>query len=146
MKRESSRQVALKYLVPMCSKRTPEQSIINNIMRDYRKRAKKKGIVFDFTEEEVKRYILRPCFYCGAFPSNESVFTSKRDNKRHVLRYNGLDRVDNLKGYTKDNVVTACRQCNLAKRTLTLEEFTQWAVRLSARISSMSAPDANLFS
>jgi hypothetical protein len=40
--------------------------------------------------------------------------------------YNGLDRVNNSKGYTRTNVVPCCIICNNAKRTLSLSEFLEW--------------------
>ena len=37
--------------------------------------------------------------------------------------YNGLDRVDNNKGYFEDNVVPCCGVCNKMKGTMKQEEF-----------------------
>jgi hypothetical protein len=37
--------------------------------------------------------------------------------------YNGLDRIDNAKPYTMENVVPCCATCNRAKLNLTVEEF-----------------------
>ncbi len=36
---------------------------------------------------------------------------------------NGVDRVDSSRGYVKDNVVSCCKHCNLAKRDRTAEDF-----------------------
>lgn len=44
--------------------------------------------------------------------------------------YNGLDRLDNTKGYTKDNVAPCCTVCNSAKGTLTVTEFSEWVERI----------------
>lgn len=38
-------------------------------------------------------------------------------------RYNGIDRVDNNKGYEIENVVTCCTDCNKKKLKKTQEEF-----------------------
>lgn len=39
------------------------------------------------------------------------------------LTYNGIDRLDNSKGYTIDNSVACCSKCNIAKGTDTKEEY-----------------------
>ena len=44
--------------------------------------------------------------------------------------YNGLDRVDNEKGYTIDNVVPCCKHCNYAKRNRSVEEFIDWIAQV----------------
>ena len=45
--------------------------------------------------------------------------------------YNGIDRVDNTRGYTLDNVVPCCFKCNRAKDTMTKEEFLEWVGRVA---------------
>lgn len=45
-----------------------------------------------------------PCHYCGAGTESEKCPTSYR-----------LDRKDNAKGYTSDNVVPCCAQCNFIR-------------------------------
>ena len=42
-----------------------------------------------------------------------------------VISYNGIDRLDNSKGYEKENTVTCCGICNKMKLTLTLKEFIE---------------------
>ena len=44
--------------------------------------------------------------------------------------YNGIDRVDNSKGYTMDNVVSCCRICNVAKQKMTLQEYKDWVEKV----------------
>lgn len=58
------------------------------------------------------------CHYCGG---SDIVWNEFVGNGRH--RYN-LDRKDNARGYTLDNVVVCCKDCNLMKRDwLSYEEF-----------------------
>jgi len=49
----------------------------------------------DLTSEEVLRYILQPCVYCGTVTENR-----------------GLDRIDNALPHIRGNVQTACTDCN----------------------------------
>ena len=86
------------------------------IFKNYENRAKKIEIEFNLTKEEFKILIEKDCYYCGAKPNNKS-----RD-----YFYNGLDRMDNTKGYTINNVVPCCKHCNIAKNTFTLQEFKDW--------------------
>jgi len=44
--------------------------------------------------------------------------------------YNGLDRIDNEKGYLLDNVTPCCKICNQAKHALSLDDFLAWCQRL----------------
>lgn len=44
----------------------------------------------------------------------------------HVLKCNGIDRVDSSKGYTVENSVACCKYCNTAKNTMTESEFYTW--------------------
>lgn len=75
------------------------------------------------------------CHYCGIdTPTNHRV-----DRNGSSFKYNGIDRVDNNRGYTPDNVVTACSFCNLAKREMTRDEFITWARRLVAHSEGSSS-------
>lgn len=89
-----------------------------NVFYHYKLRAGRKKLVFDFTFEEFLDLATKPCAYCGRVNVNEKISPSKE-----VFRYNGLDRQDSSIGYTKDNVVPCCGWCNIAKFTLTSEEF-----------------------
>lgn len=46
------------------------------------------------------------------------------------LIYNGIDRIDNAKGYTIENSVTCCKRCNFAKRNMSYDEFISWGKKL----------------
>ena len=66
----------------------------------YDKADKKKGFIgFNLTAAIVRDFLLKPCVYCG-----ETNLSKK-----------GLDRLDNTKGHTIDNVVTCCYECNRAR-------------------------------
>jgi len=45
-------------------------------------------------------------------------------------RVDGVDRVDNTKGYTKENCVPCCKICNRLKSDLTKEEFEEYQKRV----------------
>ncbi len=75
----------------------------------YKYRANKKEIVFDLTEDEFNEIRNNKCYLCG-----------RKNTNTHT---NGIDRIDNNKGYTKDNCKACCRDCNIMKRDLNSIEF-----------------------
>lgn len=71
--------------------------------------AKRRGYEWSISQEQFELLVQNVCHYCaGSLPPCGS----------------GLDRKDNDKGYTMDNVVPCCKVCNLIKGDrLTYEEM-----------------------
>jgi hypothetical protein len=88
----------------------------------YKSQAKFKGLIFELTEEQFHKITQKNCYYCGAKPNN--IQNTPGTNGNYI--YNGIDRVDNSKGYTLDNVVPCCWLCNSRKGAITLQEFKDW--------------------
>ena len=101
-----------------------EESAIKRVYKYYKESCKRKPREFKLSPEEVTHLIRQDCYYCNSGP------LSYLQNGSMFLQYNGIDRVDNGLGYTLDNCVTCCKQCNYAKRAQTKEEFISWVVRL----------------
>jgi 5-methylcytosine-specific restriction endonuclease McrA len=78
------------------------------IWNHYVKSAQKRGIDFTLPKPIFNELIVKPCFYCTYIKDDE---------------VNGIDRIDNNRGYIEDNVVTCCQFCNLAKGTQHPQEF-----------------------
>ena len=93
-----------------------EDAYMDNIVR----RSKKK--CFDEPNISLSDWRIlcqRKCSYCGEPPSNK-----KKDQiSGFVAMYNGLDRLNPMIGYSKDNISPCCRMCNRIKFTLSLEAF-----------------------
>ena len=85
----------------------------------YRVGARDRNKDFNLTLEQFVEFSQKECFYCGSPPSNRA----GTEANNGYYKYNGLDRVDNNKGYSLDNIVSCCKNCNMAKRQLTQEEF-----------------------
>jgi len=66
----------------------------------------RRKIEWNITIKELATLWQKPCHYCG--------------EKTQTI---GLDRVDNKKGYTINNVVPCCPTCNWMKRDYLLEDF-----------------------
>jgi len=81
----------------------------------YKAGAKRRNLEFTLTMEDFKKYWKKPCSYCG--------------NEIETI---GLDRIDNSKGYIKDNIISCCSECNTMKRTMTQEHFIEKVKRITA--------------
>lgn len=91
--------------------RTPEKRLSG-----IKSQAKKRGIEFNLSLDEFISEISKPCVYCNNLLGEKSVTAS------------GLDRKDNNKGYTVDNVCSCCWVCNSIKgEHLSFEEMRETA-------------------
>ena len=72
-----------------------------------KKDAKHRGINFFLTLDEYKEIYTDYCGYCGS----------------KVINAAGIDRLDNTKGYEKNNVIPCCKWCNYAKGTWSARAF-----------------------
>lgn len=103
--------------------RTPDAAF-NTIIRSYKTNAKSVNRIWELSKEEVRSLLTKNCTLCGLPPN------TIRKTKYTEFKYNGIDRINNLKGYTKDNVQTLCIQCNNAKYTLNITKFNNYIQRL----------------
>lgn len=99
----------------------------NRLFATYKKLcAGKRKLSFTITLNQFIKLTSDNCYYCGCSPVSIQKSTHNNGN----YQYNGLDRVDNSKGYTIKNVVTCCKYCNSAKSTRTSKEFNEWIKQL----------------
>ena len=75
------------------------------------------------------------CFYCNE-KGKKTCVNNESKKERYYIYINGIDRIDNTKGYLKDNVVPSCFICNVAKRNLSLDDFQEWAQRLCQNLGT----------
>lgn len=94
--------------------------------KDTRRVRKPERSVWELDFKTFKKLVYDSCFYCGII----GIRNVKDKHSDTRIRINGIDRIDNSKGYLKNNVVTSCFQCNQSKRHLSLDEFREWAKRL----------------
>lgn len=99
------------------------QSTFNQLFYNYKKSARERGYPFELTETQFRLLVESDCKYCGSH--RETQAHSAKGTFGHYF-YTGVDRVDNTKGYTYDNAVPCCKQCNIAKGVLGESEFYNW--------------------
>lgn len=110
-RKESNRQYYLKNKEKRSKKlkeyRTLNKSKYIKLGADYRK------INCELTETEMNEIISHECFYCG--------------DKTDI----GIDRIDNSKGYIKENCVPCCGMCNRMKNVFSQESFIEKCIKIS---------------
>lgn len=118
-----------------------------------RKGARRRGLEFALSEENVSSLISRPCFYCGrdigaVITLNEFIANYQGENRllkkakqsisKKVLIAScmSVDRKESFYGYTEDNCVACCGICNDAKGwQFTSDEYLLVAKSLIQRLS-----------
>jgi len=116
-----------------------EDLTISRVLCDYRKSARVKGYTFELSHEHIAELINKECHYCGAEPGN----SMKQHNR--MITYQGIDRLDNSKGYTPDNVVSCCIVCNKMKKALSHDEFVTHILKVASRFE-VKSPQADIYS
>lgn len=101
---------------------TDGESSRNACYGGYIDAARDRNLFFALSKEEFIIITMQRCYYCNKEPSN--IKKSGSFSKEYI--YSGIDRIDNSKGYTLDNCVPCCKDCNLSKRSRTKTEFIQW--------------------
>lgn len=107
-----------------CGKRSFPNKAIARSYTSYSWNATQRNYNFDLTHEEFTSIVKSNCHYCGIEPSREASYKGEDD------LLNGVDRVDNDKGYSIDNVVPCCSICNQAKHAMKYDDFMSWVKRL----------------
>lgn len=92
-------------------------------MAIYIRNAEKRGYDFNLSEDEFKLIISKNCFYCGSGHSNSFESKARLYQPNGPFSYNGIDRLENEKGYIKGNCVPCCKDCNKMKMDMNFSDF-----------------------
>ena len=103
----------------------PGTRMRNQLLRRYKESATERGLSFELTEEEFFILTQGSCYYCGIEP--QQIYKGTKTGGDFI--YNGIDRIDNAIGYKLDNCVSCCGTCNIAKRSMTQQQFINWISR-----------------
>jgi len=102
------------------------ESAFNSMYARMEGGAIKRGKEWSLTKDQVRKLTEQNCHYCGTPPAQ--ICNPKDCNGSYV--YNGVDRINNNRGYVIDNVVACCGACNNAKRTMGYTEFKDWVTKV----------------
>jgi hypothetical protein len=99
---------------------------MSKLLSSARKRAKDKQLEFDLDSEWLKPKLnLMKCEATGV-----DLMLEKRENVCHAPFRPSIDRIDNSRGYTKDNCRVVCVIFNKAKSDCLDEDVIKMAVSL----------------
>lgn len=118
------------YTVSLALIARNEDSSKKQLYRIYKSSAKNRSYSFDINYEDFINIVQQNCFYCGERPKQICKSRTKR------FMYNGIDRVNNNKGYFINNVVPCCKKCNRAKWQRKKKDFMLWVKRCYDNIIS----------
>lgn len=108
-----------------CSRPGPKlQTPAEQLFRVYQRSAAQKHLSWHLSFEEFLNLTQTNCHYCGVEPTN--TFSHRQAD----FRYNGIDRIKNDVGYTRENLVPCCWICNRAKLNMTYEQFLEYLSRV----------------
>lgn len=111
------------------------QALKNRLLKAYKASAKKRNLDWEIEDNFFFKLITEDCHYCGIVPA-----TLKQRNGQ-TLMYNGIDRKDNIVGYTAANIVSCCKTCNYLKKAVPYEEFVVYLNRVAAFRASLELKD-----
>ena len=100
---------------------------LNKAFRACMQGARVRGLDFQIEIDVFESLTKAPCFYCGEAPSQlkSSAFDS--------YLANGIDRLDNNIGYSLDNCVSCCWNCNTMKRCMSVRDFIETCRKISQK-------------
>jgi hypothetical protein len=103
----------------------------------YKADARRRGHAFALTDAEVRTLATGQCHYCGVPPFRRRMGTLRGAHGTTITTLehgaficNGIDRIDSKIGYVRGNVVSCCRDCNIAKSTLSSKAFLALVLRI----------------
>jgi hypothetical protein len=100
--------------------RTPLEAATRYYYSAYIRGANTRGYEFDLTLDQFIQLIKQPCYYCGAQTNIVKVYVR---GKTANFRANGVDRSNNTLGYTLENSVSCCTNCNRAKLSMSAQQY-----------------------
>jgi hypothetical protein len=94
----------------------------NAYYHQYLKAAEKRKYQFNLTKDDFRQITQQKCHCCQADP-----VPIVQRSKKHYGQYigNGIDRVINSIGYTKENCVPCCKMCNKMKQHYDKNHFLE---------------------
>lgn len=115
------------------------EALLQRLYTKLKSQAKSRNKDVSITLEEFSVLVALPCHYCGNLPANVIKDRFKKNNKQFsnpkiFLIYSGIDRKDNTKGYSLNNVLPCCKVCNAAKLDLTYEDFKNHIAKIYRRV------------
>lgn len=102
-----------------CIKLPHGEAAFNALYYSYKISTKNKKYTFNLSKNEFRSLTNNNCYYCDIKPYKKMF----RKSFNGPYYYNGIDRIDNTKGYLIENCRTCCWECNQLKSSKNIKEF-----------------------
>lgn len=112
------------------SRRKPE-SVYRYVYEQYKSSAKSRNIDFNLSKKEYLEIIKQNCYYCGSEPELRQPSRGKGKYVGIPVLYNGIDRIDSMMGYEKENCVPCCTKCNYMKSDMNITLFSEHILKIA---------------
>lgn len=116
--------------------KTPIEAVFNTLYRSYKHSARFREIEFSIDYDSFCQLVLEPCYHCGNNPepynpyiSGSHAVSETRKREAWIVK-NGIDRLDNNRGYVKDNCVPCCSTCNYSRQDSTVSAWVEHCQRI----------------
>lgn len=119
---------------------TPLESCKRQYFRIYEKAASNRNLVFELEFVQFVELIKQPCFYCDT-TENIILLNGGKPGYGYRFKANGIDRLNNVLGYTMLNSVPCCKRCNLAKGVLSAKDYINICLNVAAKWSTRQLID-----
>lgn len=132
--RNNIERIEKKRLAQAKDWRSKQHGIARTLHLSARVRAIKKNISYKLNPEAIIAYLI--------FQNNRCILTGIEFDYEHDERYNfrpfapSLDRIDNNKGYTYDNVQIVCVIVNKAKNEYPIDLFDQMCIERVRKLTN----------
>jgi len=108
-----------------CRTKNSKMAGFNTLYSKYKHGAKKRNLEWNLSVEQFENFISKNCYYCNSIPK-QTMYSDANKCQKSKCIYNGIDRIDNNKGYTLENCVTSCKRCNYFKHIDPQGDFFSW--------------------
>ena len=106
---------------------TDKEAALGKAFANLKRHAKKRNLSVAISNCFFMEMSAHSCIYCGIPPSNTA------RSRKKAWAYNGIDRLDNSRGYEPNNCVPCCKRCNWGKGVMSFDEFRQWIATVHTR-------------
>lgn len=118
-------------------RRSPKDAAYKLLYDSCKNSAKFRGLAFELTEQQHASLVVLPCTHCGTPPERYNPYlcahysrvSESRKAEAWIVK-NGLDRVDNSFGYSMENCVPSCSQCNYGRQDYSVKEYYEHCERV----------------
>jgi len=120
------RQSHLRYSTGRCKKHAYNGKPFEAAYGGLKRNAKDRRLQFNLTYRDYLNFAkIDNCHYCNDYIPWKPYNQHGKNNPAYFL-----DRLDSSKGYTKENCVVCCTTCNMAKRSMTKDNFIEMCKKI----------------